>query len=162
MESLTARPLNEPWTRCQARRREPRLQRLRRPSAQSSDGTKRSRYRDGMVIWQTPDDDKVPFLLKFNLNTQFRYLNTLSSDDTFTDHLGNVRDVHARHDLTVNRAMFILDGYVFDKRLLYSYTVWTSAGAASIVTRREHWLAIQPGPHDHWRLQRCSRQPITC
>ena len=76
------------------------------------------RYRDGMVIWQTPDDDKFPFLLKFNLNTQFRYLNTLSSDDTFTDHLGNVRDVHTRNDLTVNRAMFILGGYVFDKRLL--------------------------------------------
>ncbi len=91
------------------------------------------RYQDGMVIWQTPDDDKFPFLLKLNLNSQFRYLNTLSSDPTFTDHLGNVRDVHARHDLTVNRAMFILGGYVFDKRLLWSYTVWTSAGAASIV-----------------------------
>jgi hypothetical protein len=87
-----------------------------------------------MVIWQTPDDDEVPFLLKFNLNTQFRYLNTLSSDDTFTDHLGNVREVHKRNDLTVNRAMFILNGYIFDKRLIYSYTVWTSAGAASIVT----------------------------
>jgi hypothetical protein len=87
-----------------------------------------------MVIWQTPDDDEVPFLLKFNLNTQFRYLNTLSSDDTFTDHLGNVHDVHKRNDLTVNRAMFILNGYIFDKRLIYSYTVWTSAGAASIVT----------------------------
>jgi hypothetical protein len=94
---------------------------------------KDERYRDGMVIWQSPDDDKVPFLLKFNLNTQFRYLNTLSSDATFTDHLGNVRDVHARNDLTVNRAMFILNGYVFDKRLQYSYTVWTAAGAASIV-----------------------------
>ena len=94
---------------------------------------KEDRYRDGMVIWETPDDDKVPFLLKFNLNTQFRYLNTLSSDDTFTDHLGNVRDVHKRNDLTVNRAMFILNGYVFDKRLQYSYTVWTAAGAASIV-----------------------------
>jgi len=94
---------------------------------------KTERYRDGMVIWQTADDDKVPFLLKFNLNTQFRYLNTLSSDDTFTDHLGNVRDVHKRNDFTVNRAMFILNGYVFDKRLQYSYTVWTAAGAASIV-----------------------------
>ena len=86
-----------------------------------------------MIIWETPDDAEVPFLLKFNLNTQFRYLNTLSSDDTFTDHLGNVRDVHTRNDLTVNRAMFILNGYVFDKRLQYSFTVWTSAGAASIV-----------------------------
>ena len=29
--------------------------------------------------------------------------------------------------------MFILGGYVFDKRLRYSFTVWTSAGAASII-----------------------------
>ena len=29
--------------------------------------------------------------------------------------------------------MFILGGYVFDQRLRYSFTVWTSAGAASIV-----------------------------
>jgi len=29
--------------------------------------------------------------------------------------------------------MFILGGYIFDKRALYSFTVWTSAGAASIV-----------------------------
>ena len=29
--------------------------------------------------------------------------------------------------------MFILGGYIFDKRARYSFTVWTSAGAASIV-----------------------------
>jgi hypothetical protein len=91
------------------------------------------RYKDGMVIWETPEGNKVPFLLKFNVNTQLRYLNTMSSPDTFTDHLGNVREVHVRNDITVNRAMFILGGYVFDKRLRYSFTVWTSAGAASIV-----------------------------
>jgi hypothetical protein len=91
------------------------------------------RYRDGIVIWETPADAEVPFLLKFNINTQVRYLNTLSSDDTFTDHLGVVRDVHTRNDITVNRTMFILGGYVFDQRLRYSSTVWTSAGAASIV-----------------------------
>ena len=33
----------------------------------------------------------------------------------------------------MNRTMFILGGYIFDKRLRYSSTVWTSAGAASIV-----------------------------
>ena len=33
-----------------------------------------------MVIWETPEGAKVPFLLKFNVNTQLRYLNTLSSD----------------------------------------------------------------------------------
>ena len=91
------------------------------------------RYRDGMVIWETPADASVPFLLKFNINTQLRYLNTQSSDDTFTDHLGVTRDVHTRNDITVNRAMFILGGYVFDQRARYSFTVWTSAGAASII-----------------------------
>jgi hypothetical protein len=91
------------------------------------------RYRDGIVIWETGEDAKIPFLLKFNNNTQFRYINTVSSNDTYTDHLGVVRDVHKRNDLTVNRSMFILGGYVFDKRLRYSLTVWTSAGAASIV-----------------------------
>jgi hypothetical protein len=91
------------------------------------------RYRDGMVLWEAPEGAKVPFLVKFNVNTQLRYLNTMSSPDTFTDHLGTVREVHSRNDITVNRAMFILGGYVFDKRARYSFTVWTSAGAASIV-----------------------------
>jgi hypothetical protein len=95
--------------------------------------TNNERYRDGIVIWETSDDAKVPFLLKFNINTQLRYLNTLDSTDTFTDHLGVAREVHRRNDITVNRAMFILGGYVFDKRAIYSFTVWTSAGAASIV-----------------------------
>jgi hypothetical protein len=75
----------------------------------------------------------VPFLLKFNINTQIRYLNTLDSEETYTDHLGVTREVHNRHDITVNRAMFILGGYIFDQRAKYSFTVWTSAGAASIV-----------------------------
>jgi hypothetical protein len=90
-------------------------------------------YQDGMVIWQNPENAKVPFLLRLNNNTQIRYLNTTDSADTYTDHLGVVRDVHTRNDITVNRSMFILAGYVFDSRLQYSLTVWTSAGAASIV-----------------------------
>ena len=103
------------------------------PATVAAQAAAAERYRDGMVIWQTAEDASVPFLLKFNVNTQLRYLNTLSSDETFTDHLGVVRDVHTRNDITVNRAMFILGGYVFDPRLRYSFTVWTSAGAASII-----------------------------
>src|SRR5215212_3376943 len=91
------------------------------------------RYEDGIVIWRNSDDAKVPFLLRFNNNTQIRYLNTVNSPDTFTDHLGVVREVHRRNDITVNRSMFILGGYMFSKKLQYSLTVWTSAGAASIV-----------------------------
>jgi len=90
-------------------------------------------YQDGIVIWENPADSSVPFQLKYNLNTQVRYLNTTSGNDTYTDHLGVVRDVHKRNDITVNRTMFILGGYIFDPRLRYSSTVWTSAGAASIV-----------------------------
>ena len=90
-------------------------------------------YKDGIVIWENPEDSKVPFLLKFNVNTQIRYLNTQNSKETFTDHLGVVREVHSRNDITVNRTMFILGGYMFSKKLQYSMTVWTSAGAASIV-----------------------------
>ena len=64
---------------------------------------KEDRYQDGVVIWQNAEDAKVPFLLRFNNNTQVRYLNTLNSNETFTDHLGNVREVHKRNDITVNR-----------------------------------------------------------
>ena len=94
---------------------------------------KEDRYQDGIIIYQNSDDAKVPFLLKFNINSQVRFLNTMDSKETFTDHLGVVRDVHRRNDITVNRAMFILGGYMFSKKLQYSMTVWTSAGAASIV-----------------------------
>jgi len=91
------------------------------------------RYRDGIIIWETSEDARVPFQLKFTNTTQVRYLNTLSSVDTFTDHLGVVREVHKRNDITVNRSMFVFNGYIFDKRARYNLTVWTSAGAASIV-----------------------------
>jgi hypothetical protein len=94
---------------------------------------KEDRYQDGIVIWQNAEDAKVPFLLRFNNNTQIRYLNTTDSEDSFTDHLGVVRDVHNRNDITVNRSMFIFAGYMFDPKLQYSLTVWTSAGAASII-----------------------------
>ena len=103
------------------------------PQASDAKREKEDRYQDGIIIYQNPDDAKVPFLLRFNVNTQIRYLNTRNSDDTFTDHLGVVREVHTRNDITVNRSMFILAGYMFSRKLQYSMTVWTSAGAASIV-----------------------------
>ena len=89
-------------------------------------------YQDG-IVWQTTETARVPFMLKFNNNTQIRYLNTLDSSSSFTDHLGVTRDVHRRNDITVNRSMFVFAGYMFDPKLQYSLTVWTSAGAASIV-----------------------------
>lgn len=103
------------------------------PAAAPVQEPKGGHYDDGIIIWETSDDASVPFQLKFTNTTQVRYLNTLSANDTFTDHLGVVREVHKRNDITVNRSMFVFSGYVFDKRARYNLTVWTSAGAASIV-----------------------------
>jgi hypothetical protein len=102
------------------------------PASTPAPTTNDDRYQDGIIISKTPDDARVPFLLRFNVNTQIRYLNTLDSNETFTDHLGNLHEVHRRNDITVNRSMFILGGYIFDQRLRYSVTVWTSLGAASM------------------------------
>jgi hypothetical protein len=105
----------------------------RQPASSTVQQTASGRYKDGIIIWQSPDDVEVPFLLKLNNNTQIRYLNTLSADETFADHFGNVLDFKRRNDITVNRSMFILGGYIFNKKVVYSLTVWTSAGANSIV-----------------------------
>jgi len=103
------------------------------PPAAPIQEPKGGHYNDGIIIWETSEDAAVPFQLKFTNTTQVRYLNTLSANDTFTDHLGVVREVHKRNDITVNRSMFVFNGYIFDKRARYNLTVWTSAGAASIV-----------------------------
>ena len=87
------------------------------PTATPQEESKGGRYNDGIIIWETSEDAAVPFQLKFTNTTQVRYLNTLSANDTFTDHLGVVREVHKRNDITVNRSMFVFNGYMFDKRL---------------------------------------------
>ena len=91
------------------------------------------KYRDGILIWETKDDASIPFQLRFTNITQFRYLNTQSANDTFTDHLGNVRTVAHRNDVGVNRSMFTFTGYIFDKRLRYNLLTWTSAVTNQIV-----------------------------
>lgn len=95
--------------------------------------TDEDRYRDGILIWQTKDDASIPFQLRFTNITQFRYLNTQSANDTFTDHLGTVRTVAKRNDVGVNREMFTLTGYIFDKRLKYNVLTWTSAVTNQVV-----------------------------
>ena len=83
-----------------------------------------------------------------------------TSNDTYTDHLGVVRDVHKRNDITVNRSMFILGGYIFDPRLRYSSTVVDLGRRRLDRRRRQHRLAVQQGPDAHRRLHRRSGEPI--
>lgn len=54
-----------------------------------------------------------------------RYVNQLPADQTFTDHLGNVRDVDTREDLFPHRVMVFLKGWVGDPKFIYNIFVWT-------------------------------------
>jgi hypothetical protein len=90
-------------------------------------------YKDGFILVKTNDAAKVPFMLKLNNVTQFRYINTQLKNDTFTDHLGVVRPVAERNDFSINRSMFTFSGFVFDKRLKYSLVSWTSNTIAAVV-----------------------------
>src|SRR5271156_2195659 len=92
-----------------------------------------NRYRDGIIVSEAPENAEVPFLLRLQGTTQVRYINSLDSQGTFTDHLGVTYPVDKRNDITVNRSMMVFGGYVFNKKAQYSFTIWTSAGAASIV-----------------------------
>ena len=103
------------------------------PAPVPQDKPEEDRYRDGILIWETKDDSSIPFQLRFTNITQFRYLNTLGVNDTFTDHLGNVRTVAKRNDVGVNREMFTLTGYIFDKRLRFNILTWTSAVTNQVV-----------------------------
>jgi hypothetical protein len=89
-------------------------------------------YRDGFVLVDTPDKDRVPFQLKLNLFNQFRYLNQ-QLDSTFTDHLGNVHPVDSRNDLNVNRNLFYFGGFVFDPKLIYNIIIWSSNSVATVI-----------------------------
>jgi hypothetical protein len=131
--ALSATPLTQPSSPAEAAAVSVPLTTAPQPQSVSARQAIENRYRDGMVIWETPENAEVPFLLRLQGTTQVRYLNTLNSQDTFTDHLGQTYDVHKRSDITVNRSMMVFGGYVFDKRAPYSFTIWTSAGAASIV-----------------------------
>jgi hypothetical protein len=54
-----------------------------------------------------------------------RYINQLPADQTFTDHLGNVRDVDTRNDIYAHRAMVFLKGWLVNPKLVYTLFFWT-------------------------------------
>jgi hypothetical protein len=91
------------------------------------------KYQEGILLVETGPGARIPLRLRLNNVTQFRYLNTLATNKTFTDHLGNVREVAQRHDLTVNREMMTFAGHIFDPRLTFGLLTWTSAATTQVV-----------------------------
>jgi len=54
-----------------------------------------------------------------------RYTNQTPGVSTFTDHLGNTRNVDGRNDIWPHRVMVFMKGWLGDKKLIYAITYWT-------------------------------------
>jgi hypothetical protein len=54
-----------------------------------------------------------------------RYIDQTPGNQTFTDHLGNVRNVDAREDFMPHRAMVFFKGWVGKPQLVYNIILWT-------------------------------------
>lgn len=64
-----------------------------------------------------------------SLNISFygliRYINQMSDERTFVDHLGHERPVKLRNDINWHRTMIWFSGFALDPRLTYVMTVWS-------------------------------------
>jgi len=83
-------------------------------------------YDQGFVLVSTPEDAPLPFRLRLNHVSQFKYTNSLAVHDTYTTHLGVVTPVNKRNDFQLTRDVFYFSGYVFDERLDYNIILYTS------------------------------------
>jgi hypothetical protein len=54
-----------------------------------------------------------------------RWMDQNPADETFTDHLGNVRPVDTRNDIYSHRVMVFFTGWLASPRLVYSIVLWT-------------------------------------
>jgi hypothetical protein len=85
------------------------------------------RYDKGFVLVSSSDPEQMPFLLRINHVSQFRYTNTLAVDRTYTDHFGNELPVQRRNDIQLVRDVFYFSGFAFDQKLDFNILVFTSS-----------------------------------
>jgi hypothetical protein len=83
-------------------------------------------YDKGFVMVSSPDD-QMPFLLKLNHVSQFRYTNTMAVHHTYTDHFGNEIAVQRRNDVQLVRDAFYFNGFAFDRKLDFNILIFTSS-----------------------------------
>jgi hypothetical protein len=55
-----------------------------------------------------------------------RYLNQKALNDSFTDEFGRSREIDARNDLQLQKAVLYTKGWVYDPKLSYVFYVWSS------------------------------------
>jgi hypothetical protein len=88
-------------------------------------------YDQGFVLIDPVDPERVPYRLKLNHVSQFKYSNTLAVDETYTDHLGRVKPVQRRNDIQLARDVFYFSGYAFSKNLDFNILLYTSSATLS-------------------------------
>jgi hypothetical protein len=88
-------------------------------------------YEEGFVLVSTPESAPLPYRLRLNHVSQFKYSNTMAVHPTFTTHLGVVEDVLRRNDIQLTRDVFYFSGYVFDKRMDFNILIYTSSATLS-------------------------------
>src|SRR3982751_1550312 len=54
----------------------------------------------------------------------FRYMNQMPAGQTYTDHLGRVREVNPRNDLNWHRTFVWFTGFFGDPKFRYNITAW--------------------------------------
>ncbi|MBP6626447.1 MAG: hypothetical protein KA187_03420, partial [Arenimonas sp.] len=64
--------------------------------------------------------------LQLSVYGYLRYLNQGNLDDSFTDHLGNVKPVQNRNDLQINKIFLYTQGWLLDPKFRYTFYVWSS------------------------------------
>ena len=92
-----------------------------------------TRYDNGFVLMESSNPERIPFRLVLGNFAQIRYTNTQLDSLTYVDHLGNVREVDPRNDISFNRDLLAFSGYAFDPNLKYNVIVWSSGSLASVV-----------------------------
>jgi hypothetical protein len=88
-------------------------------------------YDNGFVLVPTLDPVHVPFRLRLNHVSQFRYTNSLAVPGTYTTHLGVQKTVDRRNDIQLTRDVFYFSGFVFDPRLDFNILIYTSSATLS-------------------------------
>ena len=92
-----------------------------------------TRYNNGFVLVESPDPESMPYKLVVRNFAQVRFTNTQLDSLTFVDHLGNVRPVDPRNDISLNRDLLTFSGYVFSPKMQYNFIVWSSGSLGDVV-----------------------------
>jgi len=108
----------------------------------SDNNSPRVGYDNGLFI-SSADDDQFPFQLRFNNQSQIRYVSFQPSVATWEDGAGNVSSVTERSAFELTRGRAIFSGYAFDSKLTYNLSIDYTTVSASQLNFWTYWLSYE-------------------